>query len=367
MASTFRQDLQRQRIRLIDPLGRALANFWSWWSTELVATLPAATREAIASANTRVLVSPHNGEWIFQEGNGTGTETIARLPTGATRRPEALPGTIHELVLKLPAEKVLRRNLTLPLAAEENLREVLGFEMDRQTPFAVQQVYYDYQVTGRLTETNTITLELLVSPKATVDEFCAAMQRFGAPPDTITAADDSGSILPVNLLPPPMRPARALSAPRLNSLLATVSVLLLIGVLSLPHWLNKNKLELLDEEISIAETRGQSGLELQRDVERILRTSEFLTQKKRDSVLLLRILDEVTRVLPDNTWLIQFDFSAPEIQLQGQSASAADLIQLLESSPLFKDARFRSPVVQIPRTDLERFHLSVQLDSGEAR
>ena len=44
-------------------------------------------------------------------------------------------------VFCIPAERVLQRNLTLPVAAEDNLRQVLAFEMDRQTPFKADQIY----------------------------------------------------------------------------------------------------------------------------------------------------------------------------------------------------------------------------------
>ena len=366
MASTLKQDLQRQRIKLIDPLTRSISKFWSWWSAELIATLPAATREAIANTNKRVVVSMIDAEWVFTSGNNSRTETIARLPIDATERPDVLPAQVSEFVFSLPTEKVLRRTLTLPLAAEENLREVLGFEMDRQTPFALHQVYYDYRITGRHTATNTITVDLVVSPRSIVDEFRTAMQKLDVPPDTVTTEDDNGEVLPVNLLPVPMRPTRQFSIPRLNTLLMTAGIMLLVVALALPPLLHRSEIALLEDEISVAETLGQSGLELQRDVERITKTSEFLTEKKRSSVMVLQILEEVSRVLPDNTWLTRFDVNESEVQLQGQSTSAADLIQLLESSTLFKDARFRSPVVQVPRTDKERFHLSVQLETAEA-
>jgi len=81
--------------------------------------------------------------------------------------------------------------------------------------------------------------------------------------------------------------------------------------------------------------------------------------------MVLQILAEVTRVLPDNTWLLRFDVNGAEIRLQGQSTAASELIQLLESSPLFQEAQFRSSVVQIPRSDRERFHVSMQLEAAD--
>ena len=68
-----------------------------------------------------------------------------------------MTGETGEVILCLPADKVLTRTLTLPLATEENLREVLAFQMDRQTPFTVEQVYYDYGVVARGRKTRTVS------------------------------------------------------------------------------------------------------------------------------------------------------------------------------------------------------------------
>jgi len=366
MSSALKQSLFRYRVRLLEPLLRPISNFWSWWIGELIATLPANAREAIANANRRIVVVLDNEEWLFSEIKDSGQVAIARLPADAVKLPDDLSAQINELVLILPANKVLQRTLTLPLAAEENLREVLGFEMDRHTPFAVHQVYYDFRVTDRQSATNSITLDLVVSPKTVVDDFLGKMAQLGLAADTITTRDQNSELKPVNLLSTAMRPSKPFRAPRLNTVLALMCVLLFVVALVLPPLLNKNKVAQLEQEILAAEATGQSGLELRRDVERITKTSEFLTQEKLSSVMILQILDEATRVLPDNTWLVRFDVTGAEIQLQGQSTSASDLIQLLESSPLFKEVQFRSSVVQIPRTDREQFHISIQLEPADA-
>jgi len=79
----------------------------------------------------------------------------------------------------------------------------------------------------------------------------------------------------------------------------------------------------------------------------------------------IALIDEMSRILPDDTWLTRVDIAGREIQVQGQSLSAAALIELLEKSPVFENVRFRSPVTQVPRTEAERFHLSADWSSAE--
>ncbi len=51
--------------------------------------------------------------------------------------------------LLLPAGSSLRRRLPLPAAAVERLRDVVGFEIERQTPFAADAVAFDARVLAR--------------------------------------------------------------------------------------------------------------------------------------------------------------------------------------------------------------------------
>jgi len=71
-------------------------------------------------------------------------------------------------------------------------------------------------------------------------------------------------------------------------------------------------------------------------------------------------MDELTRILPDDTWITRLDIKGSELEIQGQSSSAAALIPLIESSSILQNPRFRSPVTQIPRSDAERFQLSAE-------
>ena len=76
---------------------------------------------------------------------------------------------------------------------------------------------------------------------------------------------------------------------------------------------------------------------------------------------LLEIMDELTRILPDDTWITRLDMKGSELQIQGQSSSAAAVIPLIESSSILQNPSFRSPVTQAPRSEDERFHLSAEI------
>ncbi len=94
----------------------------------------------------------------------------------------AHPGCQDNLFLALPRDKVIMQPVYMPLAAEENLRAALGYEMDRLTPFSADAVYYDYYILKRLPAKNQIYLILVAVKKEVVDYYLALLRRIGVRP-----------------------------------------------------------------------------------------------------------------------------------------------------------------------------------------
>jgi general secretion pathway protein L len=70
------------------------------------------------------------------------------------------------------------------------------------------------------------------------------------------------------------------------------------------------------------------------------------------------ILAELTRILPDNTYLDRLSMHAETTQLQGKSNNAQSLIELVNASPYFENASFRGPTRFDTRTSKEIFDLN---------
>ncbi|HSK38229.1 MAG TPA: PilN domain-containing protein, partial [Arenibaculum sp.] len=77
-----------------------------------------------------------------------------------------------------------------------------------------------------------------------------------------------------------------------------------------------------------------------------------------------QLLDEVTRRLPDDTWVVQFALRDGRITLAGFSAAASALVAPLEASALLREVRFGAPVYTDPQVGLERFTLSAMVERG---
>ena len=68
------------------------------------------------------------------------------------------------------------------------------------------------------------------------------------------------------------------------------------------------------------------------------------------------LLAELTRVLPDNTWIKQLSFKRDYFDIEGIGASGAEVLTLLENSPIFSQVRFTSSVTK-DRQGNEKFKI----------
>ena len=368
MSVNVRRSLHPLRVRYAAPLLRRAGDFWAWWSAEIIDLLPQRAQAAIALRRQKLFLDIDGemlrlrlGSWVENQGVmviplDAGDDAISKLPRDA-----------QQTILLMPADKVLTRSLTLPLAAEENLREVLAFEMDQHTPFMVADVYYDYLVTGRDTARQELSVDLVYSPKTEVDALLGALDRYGLAPDVVTARSrDGNNLRSINLIPEDRRRDPKLTMHRLNLALAVVCAVLLVAAISLPIVQKNRVLAELEADIQIAAAEAREGNQVRRDLEKMADASRFLVDRKQSALLAVEVIDEVSRILPDHTWVTRLDLSESEIRLQGQSTASASLISIVESSPMFANARFRSPVVQVGATGTDRFFLSAEIVGKES-
>jgi Tfp pilus assembly protein PilN len=89
----------------------------------------------------------------------------------------------------LPQEQTVVQQVLLPLAAEDNLQQVLEYEIERQLPFKREQIYYDFLPAGR--KGDRLCVYLFAIAKKNLDAVLAALESIGIKPrgveTTVTA------------------------------------------------------------------------------------------------------------------------------------------------------------------------------------
>jgi general secretion pathway protein L len=128
-----------------------------------------------------------------------------------------------------------------------------------------------------------------------------------------------------------------------------------------------------DVDAQVAATRVKAQ-HVRAMIDKIVQTRTALAQlraKRGDSPGLLDVWEEVTRVLPSHSWLIDLKLSEmagkaePQVAISGFSAAATNLVGLVEQSPLFVEASLTAPVALDPVEARERFALQAKVKKRE--
>jgi len=276
-----------------------------------------------------------------------------------------------EYVLRLTADQAIKKILYLPAVAKENLQQVIAFELARVTPFNAEQVYFAVKILGK-EESGKIKVLLVLTPKDVLDGILQQLknaQIYPAIVDYTEAANDfDNDLTPYNLLPEGERSVKDKATQIAIWSLSFLAIALAIGVLVFPVWQQGQEAEELRQQLNQLETETQLVQSQQLEIDGIVDETERLINIKNRAPALTELINTLSQLMPDNTWLTNFKYNKDHLQIQGQSPSASILISIIESSPLFSNARFVSPLTQDKRTGMERFQIRMDLSAikGEA-
>jgi general secretion pathway protein L len=363
-----------------------VAGFWPWWTAQLNALVPPKPRAALERRRMRPVLM-FDGEqatlWSpSMEGDHAmmrAAASFALVGDAATvaadgRAAVALLGPksngAPKVMLSVPARDVLRKTVVLPAAVEPNLRQTLAYDLDRHTPFKPEELYFDAVVIGRTPQTKEIRVDLVCCRKTLVDAAMRHATAWGAAvsavvPDSPARAYSSR----LNLLPHEARSSRAVWKRWQFWLPMALVAVVALAAIVIPLWQKRDYAIALNAVANDA--RGQAAISdaLRTELETKVSDFNFALEKKYAYPSAFRVVDEVSRVLPDDTWLTQFELktvtkakeATREILVRGETGNAGRLVQLFEESPLFAQTAPRSPTTKIQPGPGEIFDLGAQL------
>jgi general secretion pathway protein L len=120
----------------------------------------------------------------------------------------------------------------------------------------------------------------------------------------------------------------------------------------------------IDSEISRLADDVAAVENLQDGIRETREKLDFLRAQKRGSHNMLDILKALTEIVPDTAWVREIAIDAENIRLDGYADAAAELIPLIDASPLFTDVSFLSAITK-GRDGKEKFRIGFKLAKQE--
>jgi len=348
--------------------------FFRWWKRELAFLVPEKIKQFVNDKQSFIIVSPKDRQLMLTYTRDGQIEPLVTLDRGA--RDLKFQGLYEKderlakanIILRLTGQDAIQKELSLPVAAKENLYQVIAYELDRYTPFKAEQVYFAVKLLAGMNEPGQIRVMLILTTRELLDGLYEDVKALGLSPlfadyegsaNNLDHLDDS-----YNLLPDRLRQKTA-NVPRLiYSALITLTCLLLVAVIAMPVWFEYQTVNALQLKADALEKDAKKVKALQSDVDAVIDETRHLIAEKSATPEVIVMLNTLSSLIKDDTWLSYAQYSDGHLQIQGESPAASTLIAVLEASELFVNARFASPVTQDSISKLERFQITV--DVGKA-
>ena len=336
--------------------------FFDWWVGQLLELVPGQLRGSAAGADALIADAGPDGTLSLlrrRRGVETRMGQMRADDPGATALRAALNGRPRgePVFLRLPETAVLERSVILPLAAERDPERVLGYEMERLTPFTAEEVFWGYGIEARDKARSRLVLRLTVVPRAAVAALIDLLSRHGGRPDLLEAATPGG-LRSIKLTHEGMAGGRSLLSTRgLSFAAAGLAVLVVVS-------------PFLRQSLDLAEVQGRldsmaprvsQAEQLRRKISGAGAGGDAVAAETRRLGDTLEALAAITEILPDDSYLTEFTMRERKMTLSGLSASAPKLISALSADPRIRNPAFTAPVTRSETNHSDVFSIRAEL------
>lgn len=322
-----------------------------WWAGQMRDLLPASLLKAEFRSDGVVATSSPDGATLSialrrrSQETPLGSFGTDAVGTTELRRRVALGRRTPRVILRLHAGTVLERPVTLPLATEPELDRVLAYELDRLSPFGVDEVFWTYAVERREAAAGRIHLRLALVPRAGQEVALGALRAAGLAPASLVAPRASGGNWHLALdgpgaarIPPSQRRALRLATAGCAALALVAAALPLLRQ---------------QRALAAAEARIAAARPVVAELEAIRRRAAE-REGGRDAIAAeaarlgrpLEALATLSTILPDGTFLTALALRHRVATLNGRSSASAPLIAALSADPFVRSATFTAPVTR---------------------
>lgn len=336
-----------------------VSGFLRWWVDQLADLVPGGLSAGSGRLRDALIVTSRAGRIeVLSRRGGKETPVSLTATDNAARAVELRRrgGSPAATLLRPEAHHGLRKRLSLPAGAARHLRRMLPFELERETPFAANEILWDFAVARRDAQNQRIAVEVALVARDTVAPLAAFAEAAGLKPAGVELSLSDGAARVV-----PLSGAAVSAQDRWLPRLAGAAAVLAIAAAAVPWLVQERAIGALEERLAALRAEAREAADLRQEIARLSGRAEFLVAERGRSMGALGALAAATRALPDDSHLQSLALRGDRLTLRGSSPRAADLILRFAEFPSFQDPAFLSPVVRSGDGELESFMIGVNL------
>jgi general secretion pathway protein L len=337
-------------------------DFSRWWLSELRETVPSRWLGWVDDDVVPRLLIWRDGELVvcklasdvgsiemrFPRHHFSAAALDAWLVESGLGREEVMVGPV------IGRELFFIRDLAVPKAALKALPRILDQEVQRRTPFQLSDIWHA-AIPAAGGAADIIAMGHWMIRKDRAEAALADLGLTAGDVDFLAVRDANGEVEPVI----PFGAAGKEDPPwarRAVKLLAAIGFGAVIFGLVAFEWCQASVATSIEASLVEAREGAQAG---RNGVNQAARLFAMKTD-----VGVLEIWDELSRVIPDHTFLTETRIADGRVTLSGFSADAARLVRVIDQSPLFSGAALSAAIVPDATEHKDHFSINFNVRGG---
>jgi general secretion pathway protein L len=357
---------------MLGSIVQGLSDFFYWWIDELRGLLPMRRAKNDQAQGSSLVIAPTASKLaVYFELSGKPT-LIGEFASGDDNafdvvRIEKQRHAKAQIGLRLMNDAYLVRTVTVPRRAQSHVDEILQLDFEAATPIPATDVYLAHKVNSAVSDANgKLSIDQYAIKRSRVEYYRSALADRGLQLDFVDCwVSPDQQPLGLNFLASRVDTVRhhnfAVAATIIS---AAVFLWIAAGI-----WVVRQEIA-LETVRTDADNRQSKVVALDAEINKISEFAnriEVLHSRTMGLISPLRVVDELSRILPQDTWLTDMVIDEQRVEISGYARSAPSLLTLVSASPLFNAPQLTAPVMFDNRQGKDRFSLRASLGTSESQ
>jgi general secretion pathway protein L len=337
----------------------AILQYW----IELLAAVLAGALETWRGRRS-LIISGDGEKFVIRRSDAGQSEVIATaIPGTPIAEPVVQLARKSSVLLELSPEKVVSRRITVPGKAQEFLPGIIRNQIDRLSPWQVDEAVYGFSHTTSRNDNAMLDVEITITSRAVIEEVCARVAAIGLTVDRVFVGDgpDARTALWSRVADTAgngnrqMRRLIGAAVACCAGLAVAVSVWALASAASLSSAGEEaaTQAKILERKLHASHGTPVSGS---------LDPAESAWFAKQATPSIVALLEALSRALPNTAYLTELQVDRGRLRISGLAVDAPSLIAPLEQSHHLTNVHFFAPTTRISDGRLYQFHIEAQVE-----
>lgn len=164
----------------------------------------------------------------------------------------------------------------------------------------------------------------------------------------------------LNFLPQELMIRKLDYYPYAAGIISAVSIIIFIAGTILAYYKDYTALKKVEVGITEIKKTASGLIDVKKELEGIDERKQFLLNFQSKANTSIKVLRELSAIMPSQAWLTGFSSEANKIEIKGYAKKSADIIEPLEKSAFFKKVEFSTAITK--KEDMESFSLRMEIE-----